>query len=240
MNRGVSGDIVVVELLPEAEWKGEGDEVVDDDKKDEDPEEGGSDDEEGDKIAVDEPKKKTQPTGRVVGVLKRNWRTYVCHLALASLPPSALTSAIATPILATPVSRALPKIKLLTRQASLLATQKFLVSIDTWSADSRLPEGHFVRSLGEVGSKEGELASLLEEFEVPYRPFSGAILSCLPEEGEKWVVPSKDDDPKGVWKGREDFRDEIICSIDPPGKALKLLFKKVGADKRYFRRLPRY
>lgn len=74
-----------------------------------------------------------------------------------------------------------------------------------------------MRALGEVGSKEGELESLLEEWEVSYRPFSKGILECLPVEGESWVVPSKEDDPKKVWAGREDFREMIICSIDPPG-----------------------
>ena len=74
-----------------------------------------------------------------------------------------------------------------------------------------------MRVLGKVGSKEGEVESLLEEWEVPYRPFSNAILSCLPSEGDSWVVPEKDNDPKGIWKGREDLRDEIVCSIDPPG-----------------------
>jgi exosome complex exonuclease DIS3/RRP44 len=29
MNRAVQGDVVAVELLPESEWKAEGDEVVD-------------------------------------------------------------------------------------------------------------------------------------------------------------------------------------------------------------------
>lgn len=159
-----------------------------------------------------------QPTGRVVGVTKRNWRTYVCHLDRASLPPSALTSTTAVSIFASPVSRQIPRIRLQTRQAALLSTQKFLVSIDRWNTGSKYPEGHFVRVLGSVGSKEGELESLLEEYEVPYRPFSASILDCLPKEGEAWVVPSKEDDPKGIWNGRVDLRDEIVCSIDPPGK----------------------
>lgn len=158
-----------------------------------------------------------QPTGRVVGVIKRNWRTYVCHLDRSSLPPSALTSSASVAIFASPVSRSIPRIRILTRQAAVLAGQKFLVSIDRWSTTSKYPEGHFVRVLGAVGSKEGELESLLEEWEVPYRPFSAAILDCLPKEGESWVVPPKNDDPKNVWAGRVDLRDEIICSIDPPG-----------------------
>lgn len=160
-----------------------------------------------------------QPTGCIVGIIKRNWRTYVCHLDRSSLPPSALTSTTSTAIFASPVSRSIPRIRILTRQALLLSSQKFLVSIDRWPAGSRYPEGHFVRSLGEVGSKEGELESLLEEWEVPYRAFSATILDCLPKEGESWVVPEKDNDPKGIWNGREDFREMIICSIDPPGSS---------------------
>lgn len=51
---------------------------------------------------------------------------------------------------------------------------------------------------------------------MPYRPFGKAILDCLPKEGDAWVVPPKNaDDPE--WKGREDLRDLLICSIDPPG-----------------------
>lgn len=163
--------------------------------------------------------REVQPTGRVVGILRRAFRPYVCTLDRASLPPSALTSSTSVTVLASPVQRTLPRIRLLTRQAAHLASQKFLVSIDRWSITSRYPEGHFVRVLGQVGSKEGEVESLLEEWEVPYRPFSSAILSCLPEEGETWVVPPKGEaDVKGVWRGREDLRDEIVCSIDPPGK----------------------
>lgn len=33
MNRSVNGDVVVVQLLPEAEWKAPGEEVVDQDSK---------------------------------------------------------------------------------------------------------------------------------------------------------------------------------------------------------------
>ena len=90
------------------------------------------------------------------------------------------------------------------------------MTIDRWERTSRYPEGHFVRALGKVQSKEAEQESLLLEFDVPYRPFGKAILDCLPPEGDKWVVPPKSaTDPN--WRDREDLRDLIICSIDPPG-----------------------
>lgn len=72
-----------------------------------------------------------------------------------------------------------------------------------------------MRALGKAESKEAEQESLLLEFEVPYRPFGKAILDCLPVEGEKWVVPPKNDS-NPEWRGREDLRELIICSIDPP------------------------
>lgn len=102
-----------------------------------------------------------------------------------------------------------------TRQAPTLLNQKILVSIDRWDNNSRYPEGHFVRALGPVESKEAETESLLLEYDVQYRPFGRAILDCLPSEGDKWIVPPKlESDP--AWKGREDLRELIICSIDPP------------------------
>jgi exosome complex exonuclease DIS3/RRP44 len=91
------------------------------------------------------------------------------------------------------------------------------VTIDSWSVNSRYPDGHFVRSLGKVESKEAEQESLLLEYEVPYRPFGKAILDCLPVEGESWVVPPKAED-NVIWRDREDLREMLICSIDPPGK----------------------
>ncbi|KAF8962184.1 mitotic control protein dis3 [Flammula alnicola] len=227
MNRAVNGDIVVVEVFDEKEWKAPADEVVDQEStlKNDDAEDSADEGErEGDEVLVKESKfleseKRTsekQPTGRIVGIIKRNWRAYVCHIDSTSLTSSNATSLSQQTVFATPVSRLLPRIRLRTRQAPSLIGQKILVTIDRWDVTSRYPEGHFVRALGKVESKEAEQESLLLEFEVPYRPFGKAILDCLPEQGEKWVVPPKSESSP-EWKNREDLRDLIICSIDPPG-----------------------
>ena len=107
MNRAVQGDIVVVEVFSEQEWKAPTEEVIDQDCKSEfvlaqvtltklkvtlkndDAEES---DEEGERVVVDEkalrtepssrPTTEKQPTGRIAGIIKRNWRAYV----LTSLP----------------------------------------------------------------------------------------------------------------------------------------------------------
>ncbi|KAG9080496.1 exosome catalytic subunit dis3, partial [Ceratobasidium sp. 370] len=232
MNRSVQGDFVVVELLPESEWKAPADAVIDaestqrNDNADDSASEGGQSDEE----AVDQheqlaardtaarnPKEK-QPTGRVVGIMKRNWRAYVCHIDRSSLSSTSSTTLSAQTVFVTPVDRALPRIRLRTRQAPSLLGQKILVSLDRWDSHSRYPDGHFVRALGKAESKEAERESLLLEFDVPYRPFGKAILDCLPKEGDKWVVPPKDE-ARLEWRDREDLRDLIICSIDPPSES---------------------
>ncbi|KAF8900484.1 mitotic control protein dis3 [Gymnopilus junonius] len=226
MNRAVDGDIVVVEVFDEKEWKAPADEVVDQDAtlKNDDAEDSADEgDTEGHEVLTRESKilqsekrsAERQPTGRVVGVIKRNWRAYVCHIDSTSLTSSNSTSLSQQTVFATPVSRLLPRIRLRTRQAPSLIGQKILVTIDRWDVTSRYPEGHFVRALGKVESKEAEQESLLLEFDVPYRPFGKAILDCLPKEGEQWVVPPKSDSSPD-WKNREDLRELIICSIDPP------------------------
>ncbi|KAF8583853.1 RNB-domain-containing protein [Ramaria rubella] len=231
MNRSVHGDVVVVEVFPESEWKASADEVVDqettlkNDDAEDSEEEVGEDDSDEAKLLRKErtlsrdtttkaPAEK-QPTGKVVGVIKRNWRAYVCHIDRTSLSNSSANSLSVQTVFATPVSRLLPRIRLRTRQAPSLLSQKILVTIDNWSATSRYPEGHFVRALGQVESKEAEQESLLLEFEVPYRPFGKAILDCLPVEGDKWVVPPKSA-ASPEWRDREDLRHLLVCSIDPP------------------------
>ncbi|KAH7333742.1 hypothetical protein B0J17DRAFT_696543 [Rhizoctonia solani] len=229
MNRSVQGDLVVVELFPEAEWKAPADAVIDADsaQRNDNPDDSASEGEQSDnedaiqakerQAAIDtaarNPKEK-QPTGRVVGVMKRNWRAYVCHIDRSSLSTTSSTLSAQT-VFATPVDRALPRIRLRTRQAPELLGQKILVSLDRWDAHSRYPDGHFVRALGKAESKEAERESLLLEFDVPYRPFGRAILDCLPKEGDKWVVPPKEAG-RHEWRDREDLRELIICSIDPP------------------------
>ncbi|KAG9075869.1 exosome catalytic subunit dis3, partial [Ceratobasidium sp. UAMH 11750] len=228
MNRSVQGDFVVVELLPESEWKAPADAVIDaesaqrNDNPDDSASEGGQSDEEADQherlaardTAARNPKEK-QPTGRVVGIIKRNWRAYVCHIDRSSLSSTSSTTLSAQTVFATPVDRALPRIRLRTRQAPSLLGQKILVSLDRWDSHSRYPDGHFVRALGKAESKEAERESLLLEFDVPYRPFGKAILDCLPREGEGWVVPPKEEG-RPEWRERVDLRDLVICSIDPP------------------------
>ncbi|KAF3053191.1 exosome catalytic subunit dis3 [Didymella keratinophila] len=227
-NRAVSGDVVVVEVLPRDQWKAPSTKIVEEDtvaKND------NAEQEEGENVVSEREKKalqeevkrahgqsiegKPQPTARVVGIIKRNWRQYVGHIDRDSVRSTAKTSRQQQTVFLVPMDKRIPKIRIRTRQAGELLGQRVLASIDSWEKDSRYPVGHFIRSLGELESKGAETEALLLEWDVQYKPFPKTVLDCLPAEGHDWKVPASTEDPG--WKGRKDLRDLIVCSIDPPG-----------------------
>ncbi|KAJ4361640.1 exosome catalytic subunit dis3 [Ascochyta clinopodiicola] len=227
-NRAVSGDVVVVEVLPQDQWKAPSTKIVEEDtvaKNDNaEQEEGENVVNEREKRALQEEVKrahgqstegKAQPTARVVGIIKRNWRQYVGHIDRDSVRSTAKTSRQQQTVFLVPMDKRVPKIRIRTRQAGELLGQRILATIDSWEKDSRYPVGHFVRSLGELESKGAETEALLLEWDVQYKPFPKTVLDCLPAEGHDWKVPASTEDPG--WKGRRDLRDLIVCSIDPPG-----------------------
>ncbi|QRW26270.1 exosome complex exonuclease DIS3/RRP44 [Rhizoctonia solani] len=140
--------------------------------------------------AARNPKEK-QPTGRVVGVMKRNWRAYVCHIDRSSLSTTSSILSVQT-VFATPVDRALPRIRLRTRQAPELLGQKILVSLTdgTLTPDTRT-DTLFAHWAKQKVKRPNE------------------------REGDQWVVPPKESG-RPEWRDREDLRDLIVCSIDPP------------------------
>lgn len=227
-NRSIAGDVVVVEVLPKDQWKAPSTKIVDEETltKDENPE---SEEKEAvitekEKRALQEEVKKAhgrsiegqpQPTAKVVGVIKRNWRQYVGHIDGGSSGSQLSAGRRQQTVFVIPMDKRTPKIRIRTRQANELLGQRILVTIDSWDRDSRYPIGHFVRSLGEVETKGAETEALLLEYDVQYRPFPQAVLNCLPPEGHGWKVPPSTDEPG--WKGRKDLRDLLVCSIDPPG-----------------------
>ncbi|KAK0729349.1 hypothetical protein B0T21DRAFT_370880 [Apiosordaria backusii] len=228
INRAVDGDLVVVEVLPKDQWKEPSTQVIEEDAitKNENPDAEESDDfvSEKERKALQEEVKRThsktteghaQPTARVVGVIKRNWRQYVGHIDQSSVSQSAQQGRKQDSVFVIPMDKKIPKIRLRTRQVSELLGKRILVTIDAWDRSSRHPSGHFVRSLGELETKAAETEALLLEYDVQYRPFPKTVLDCLPKEGHDWKVPQSLEDPG--WKDRQDLRDLLICSIDPIG-----------------------
>lgn len=224
-NRAIAGDVVVLEVLPKDQWKAPSSKILEEEalNKDDNP-----DTEETESVFTERERKalqeevkkahassaesKAQPTAKVVGIMKRNWRQYVGHVDTSS---SISQGRKQQTVFLVPMDKRIPKIRIRTRQASELLGKRILCTIDAWDHDSRYPVGHYVRDLGEMETKGAETEALLLEYDVQYRPFPKTVLDCLPSEGHDWRVPTNMDDPG--WKQRKDLRDTLICSIDPPG-----------------------
>ncbi|XP_039629459.1 DIS3-like exonuclease 1 [Polypterus senegalus] len=194
-NRGIHGDVVAVELLPRAEWRGRVTALSENET------ENGED-----------PQSQPVPTGRIVGVIQRNWQDYV-----ATFPPKEeIQSQVSNSkkVLVTPWDYRIPKIRISTQQAETLQDQRVIVRIDSWEAASLYPNGHFVRVLGRAGDLETELAAILAENNIQVLPFSEAQMrempACNPET--PWTV-----DPCEELR-RMDLRNtHLVYSIDPKG-----------------------
>ncbi|RSM16568.1 hypothetical protein CEP52_000272 [Fusarium oligoseptatum] len=228
INRVVDGDVVVVEVLPQDQWKEPSTKIIEEEaitkNENADVEESQDLVSEKERKALQEQVKKTQkgfsegrpqPTAKVVGVIKRNWRQYVGHIDPSSASKASSQGRKQDSVFLIPMDKKIPKIRLRTRQVADLLGKRLLVTIDAWERDSRHPIGHFVRSLGELETKAAETEALLLEWDVQYRPFPKTVLDCLPKEGHDWKVPASVEDPG--WRQREDLRGLLICSIDPPG-----------------------
>ncbi|PVV03279.1 hypothetical protein BB560_002246 [Smittium megazygosporum] len=244
MNRSISGDKVVVRLLPKSEWKKSPSlALVDEDEdavvKSEELSSAASEvnPEVSDKNEDFYPKKKQktdsvvpelvntdsshlldvgEPTAVVVGIIRRNWRQYCCFLD-PNMEKSASSKAIgiSSNVFMLPMDRKVPKIKIRTRQAKELVGKRVIVSIDSWPVESKYPLGHFIKVIGNAGDQSTETEVLLLEHDVPYYEFSPKVLSDLPIEGESWIFDPERD---GVSNGaRKDIRHLNVCSIDPPG-----------------------
>lgn len=227
-NRAVQGDVVVVEVLPKDQWKSPSSKILEEETVNKNDNAEADGDEavvtQSERQALQEAVKKThsqsregrpQPTGRVVGVTKRNWRQYVGHVDNDSVRSSSKFSRAQQTVFVIPMDKRIPKIRMRTRLASELRGKRIVVTMDSWDPDSRYPVGHFVKDLGELEAKGAETEALLMEYDVQYRPFPKAVLDCLPSEGHEWKVPSDLQDPG--WRGRKDHRELLVCSIDPPG-----------------------
>ncbi|CAL8362129.1 unnamed protein product [Gadus morhua 'NCC'] len=191
-NRAVQGDMVVVELLQKSEWRGRATALSEGQGEDKLPESTQS---------------QPMPTGRVVGILQRNWRDYV-----VTFPPKEETqSRSSRRILATPWDQRIPKIRISTQQAEALQDHRVVVRIDSWESTSLYPNGHSVRVLGRAGELETEVQTILIENGVTVLPFSEAQLREMPVNT-----------PEKPWRAdeaaRRDLREShLVFSVDPRG-----------------------
>ncbi|CAM9132050.1 unnamed protein product, partial [Heterosigma akashiwo] len=240
MNRAVNGDIVAIEVLPRDQWLGAAearDAAALDARSKEEGEKESAAEGAAAEVAADTAEETPPgrrgrgragrgaaagaaaaaaptPTGRVVGVVKRNWRPYCGSVEaagdrLGGGGGEEGGSGGSTSVLFRPVERTVPKVRLVTRQRAALAGKRILVALDAWPADSRYPHGHYVRTLGDAGDKEVETQVVLLEHDIPFEPFSDEVLACLPDP-DNWLTEDE------VAK-RRDLRHIPVMSIDPPG-----------------------
>ena len=200
LNRAIHEDIVAIEILNESEWTVPT-KLVLEEKVEEDIGDFVNEKEE-DKQVVKEKNIPKLVSGKIVGIIKRNWRPYCGMLKVSDVPD-------ATRHLFIPAEKRIPRIRIETRQASSLKNHRIIVNIDCWPRDSRYPLGHFVKCLGEIGDKETENKVLLIEHDVPNYPFPPAVLECLPKL--PWIISDEEK------KKRLDLTNISICSVDPPG-----------------------
>ncbi|POI25893.1 hypothetical protein CIB84_010357, partial [Bambusicola thoracicus] len=196
-NRAIHGDVVAVELLPSHEWKGRTVALCENETEDKAPA-----DTTGDPM----------PTGKVVGIIQKNWRDYV--VTFPSREECQPQGRNAQKILVTPWDYRIPKIRISTQQAEALQEYRVVVRIDSWESTSVYPNGHFVRVLGRIGDLEGEIAAILVENSISVAPFSEIQMNEMPVSSPKnpWKVNPEEE------KKRLNLRDtHLIFSIDPKG-----------------------
>ena len=211
LNRAVHEDVVAVEMLPESQWACPSGIVTKEEAEDSVKNEEIDEDESMDTTpsvpvnAIQRSKKQPsslQPTGRIMGIIKRNWRPYCGTI----VPFHSMKGLHHTFV---PADKRIPRIRISTRQGEALRGKRIVVGIDSWPRSSRSPRGHFIRDLGLIGDKGTENEVLLLEHDVPHLPFSPAVLKDLPEI--PWTISDKE------LHVRTDLRHLPICSVDPPG-----------------------
>ncbi|KAJ8940815.1 hypothetical protein NQ314_010573 [Rhamnusium bicolor] len=130
LNRAVDGDFVVVQVFKEEDWISPSEIVLEDE---------GVAEENIDELEIKERELKNsthkkkgeiKPTGRVVGIIRRKWRQY-CGILQGGMD--------GVYQLLIPADKSIPKIRIETRQAEFLRTQKLIVTIDSWPRYSRYP-----------------------------------------------------------------------------------------------------
>ncbi|KAG0053276.1 DIS3 mitotic control [Gryganskiella cystojenkinii] len=203
-NRAVHGDVVVVELLNKSNWVAPSTHIS------YDPEEihvaGDEDEESTNRHRF----KEIKPTGRVVGVISRNWQPYVATLQEGSDKESGSFH------LVLPLNPVIPKIRIRHHDPKVLVNQRIVVRIDSWPINSQYPNGHYVRSIGRAHELDTEISAILIEHGISVsqttQGFSEGSLKEMPVNTPEhpWRP-----DPAEL-KRRRDLRDLIIFSIDPP------------------------
>ena len=138
--------------------------------------------------------------GRVVSVIKKNWRQYCGSLQE--------TNKISGFCMFCPIDKRIPFIRINTKQIQNLMNKRIIVRIDVWKLNEYSPSGHYCETIGNIGDLECETQVLLIEHDIPHEIWSDNVLKCLPKSN---VIDTNE------YKNRIDLRSENIVSVDPVG-----------------------
>jgi exosome complex exonuclease DIS3/RRP44 len=116
------------------------------------------------------------PRGHIRGVLKRQERLYCGHLEI-EIP--SLQPIICRFI---PSDNRFPNFLVKTSQSMNLFNKRIQIKFDQWPENSLFPFGIFQNVVGEIGHIDTEQKVILLEHNVEFRPFSKAVLDCLPSD----------------------------------------------------------
>ena len=174
-----------------------------------------------DTINVQDVAENLKPTGRVVGILRRNFASYsgsifektkksksgITEWEKIALENEREHADGSSTCVFFPTDPKVPPILIRTSQRERFLGQRIVVSMDSWPSYSTYPLGHYVETIGPAGSKDVETEVLLQQFKIAHEPFPAAVLACLPPNDYKVeMVPD-----------RLDLRHLPVLSIDPPG-----------------------
>lgn len=197
-NRAVDGDVVALSLNPVSQWMSSSATAID--KKTNDAAVGiASDTAEPthgelnnvpSALSLDDTARHSlRPTGKVVGILRRNFLNYCGSIYEKASSTTTLSSERdniaskhevehtdgSTTCVFFPVDIKIPPVLIRTTQRERLLGQRILVSIDSWPAYSPYPLGHYVRSIGQAGTKDVETQVLLQQHKIPHEPFPAKV-----------------------------------------------------------------
>lgn len=225
-NRAIDGDIVAIALHPLEKWQSSSTTP----KASNDNKAGiASDTAEptvnemanvSETVSLEELQETLRPTGKVVGILRRNFANYSGSIYEKgdSLTEKSEKDRIATECekgnsdgtttcVFFAVDKKIPPILIRTTRRDRFFGQRIVVAMDSWPLNSPYPLGHYVETIGLAGSKDVETEIILQEHKIAHEPFSAAVLACLPPNDYKIeMVPE-----------RTDLRKLPVLSIDPPG-----------------------
>ena len=235
MNRALDGDVVVIQVIDAAAAAAAGDDSATKaedgtrEEREEDAEKAAgivADVNNADEYVQDVPIDGSRKafSGRVVGIIKRNWRSRGYAGSLRA-PKNVGTKGrnANMRVLFVPMDSKVPIIVIMTRQYDTLKDKRIIVKIDGWESNNDYPHGHYVRTLGVSGDRETESSVVLFEYDISDSPFTPAVYGCLPKlpwslsDEHDIVIAKPGDGPATSANVRTDLRHLDVCSVDPPG-----------------------